>query len=392
MRIALFTETFLPNIDGVVNTLCHLLDYLPQHGHESLLFAPMGETTQYAQTPIVRFSGYKLPLYPDIQLVPPLVNIRDRLAHFRPDLVHVVNPISLGLAGLWHARRLRMPLVASYHTDVPGFAERWGLAALQTPIWAFSRWVHNQADLNLCPSQATLRELKAQGFENVQVWTRGVDTTQFHPRHRSAAWRRRLTEGHPEAPLLLFVSRLSPEKRADWLLPVLAALPGVRLAIVGDGPARPRLEQLFAGTPTVFTGYLRGRELAQAYAAGDVFVFPAANETLGNVVLEAMASGLPVVAARAGGPLDVVVAGETGLLFDPKSEADLVTAVSHLIHHPELARQLGRNGCRRAAARGWDAAFDGLLASYQAVIARAQAPKPLLTKPQQKANKLFTRG
>jgi glycosyltransferase involved in cell wall biosynthesis len=302
MRIALFTETFLPKIDGIVRTLCRLLEHLSHRGHTALLFAPEGGPACYAGTSIVGLPGYTFPLYPELKLVPPTTDVKRHLEVFQPEVVHIVNPVSLGLAGLRQARRLGVPVIASYHTDLPGFTQLWGLGALRGPSWTFLRWIHNQADLNLCLSYATRSDLEAHGFQRVKVWSRGVDTGQFHPGHRSAEWRGRLSGGHPDAPLLLFVSRLSPEKRVEWLHPVLNALPGARLAIVGDGPLRPALERTFADTPTVFTGYLHGRDLASAYAAADIFVFPAANETFGNVVLEAMASGLPVVAARAGGP------------------------------------------------------------------------------------------
>ncbi|MCA9973657.1 MAG: glycosyltransferase family 1 protein [Anaerolineales bacterium] len=376
MRIALFTETFLPKVDGIVNTLCYLLDYLAAAGHDSILFAPGGDRERVAATPVIGYAGVRFPLYPELRLVPPTVPIRAPLAAFRPDVVHVLNPLSLGVAGMWQARRLGAPVVASYHTDIAGFAARWGYDALSSPIWHVLRAIHNQADLTLCPSRATLAELQARGFARLQVWSRGVDTARFHPRRRSAAWRQRLSGGDVAAPLLLFVSRLSPEKRADWLLPVLQALPQARLAIVGDGPARPALEKLFAGTRTVFTGYLHGESLARAYAAADVFVFPAANETLGNVVLEAMASGLPVVAARSGGPLDVMVDGHNGWTFAPDDGEGLVTAVRRLLADPAAARALGQNARQQMEARSWARVFDTLLADYEALVQAHGAKRP----------------
>src|SRR5262249_28366171 len=151
---------------------------------------------------------------------------------------------------------------------------------------AYLRWMHNQAHLNLCPSEHTYRHLTQAGYLRLKVWSRGVDTQLFHPGQRNDAWRHRLTDGHPNATTLLFVGRLAHEKRIDWLRPVLDALPGLRLAIVGDGPARPYLQSVFADTPTVFLGALHGTELAQAYASADAFAFPSRSETFGNVVLE----------------------------------------------------------------------------------------------------------
>jgi glycosyltransferase involved in cell wall biosynthesis len=202
-----------------------------------------------------------------------------------------------------------------------------------------------------------------------------VDTDHFHPRRRTSLWRSRLSGGHPEAPLLLFVSRLSQEKRAQWLLPVLEALPKARLAIVGDGPDRPRLERLFRGTPTVFTGFLRGDALAHAYAAGDLFVFPAANETLGNVVLEAMASGLPVVAVDSGGPRELIEHGRNGLLCPPERVEPFVEAVKELVNRPVLTRTLGAAARRYATGRSWQTVFDGLLDDYRRLARNARVPE-----------------
>ncbi len=368
MRIAFFTETFLPKVDGIVTTLCHLLDHLAQRGHQSLLFAPAGGPRRYANTPIIGLTGYSFPLYPELKLVPPFVDVLKFLTTFNPDLIHVVNPFSLGLSGLRHARQLGIPVVASYHTDIPGFVRCWGFEMLVEPFRTYLRWLHNQADLTLSPSRATQVELEAHDFQRIKVWARGVDTLQFHPGHRTEVWRRRLTAGQPDAPLLLFVGRLSPEKRVDWLRPVLEAHPSTRLAIVGDGPARSDLERCFEGTATVFTGYLAGRDLSGAYAAADIFVFPAANETFGNVVLEAMASRLPVVVAGAGGPLDFVVHGETGFLFDPNSQRSLIEAIGALLDDPFLARRLARNARIEAEARSWSHEMDLLLENYAALI------------------------
>lgn len=381
MRTAFFTETFLPKIDGIVNTLCYLLDYLATRGHASLLFAPDGGPDQYAKTPVIGLPAIPFLLYPELKLVPPYVNVSDRLAAFRPDLIHIINPFSLGLVGFYHARDLDIPVIASYHTDIPGFAVRWGFGGVvRDLLWAYLRWLHNQADLNLCPSRATQLELDAHGFERLKIWGRGVDTQRFNPRHRSQIWRLRLSRGQAEAPLLLYVGRLSPEKRVDWLRPVLTALPQVNLAIVGDGPARRDLEALFADTQTHFTGYLYGHDLACAYAAADIFVFPAANETLGNVVLEAMASGVPVVAPRSGGVLEHVIDSRTGLLFEPEEPQALIEAVSKLIADQWLAQRLGLTSRKQAEGKGWGQILDNLLIEYAALIDQRTSSRVFIGK------------
>ena len=197
-----------------------------------------------------------------------------------------------------------------------------------------------------------------------------MDTVRFNPRHRSETWRLRLSGGCPESPLLLYVGRLATEKRVEWLRPVLDALPEARLAVVGDGPQRPTLEELFADTPTVFTGYLRGRDLAHAYASADLFVFPSANETFGNVILEAMASGLPVVAPRSGGLVEHVINGENGFLFEPDDLADLINLVRWLVLDPTYIWRLGVTARAYAKSQTWEAVLDGLLDEYAALLRR----------------------
>lgn len=370
MRVALFSEVFLPKVDGIVRTLTKALDHLAARGHEGLLFAPAGGPERYGSTRVIGLEGNSFPLYPDLTLVSPAVDVMPELEAFDPDVVHVVGPVSLGLAGIRQARALRRPIVASYHTDLPGFATRWGFGLLRTPLRALLTWVHNQADLTLCPSSATRDDLESAGVQNVEIWSRGVDSSIFAPARRSRAWRERLSGGRPNAPLLLFVGRLSPEKRVEWLRPLIDAIPSANLAVVGDGPSRPALERLLAPTPTVFTGWLSGADLAAAYASADIFVFPGANETFGNVALEAMASGLPVVAPRAGGLTDSVLDGETGLLFEPEDCGAFVMAARWLAQDARFRRRLGSQARARAQRRTWSATLDTLLGWYDELARR----------------------
>jgi len=367
VRIAIFAETFLPKWDGVTNTLCYLLDHLAARGHESLMFAPQGAPLSYAQTPIIGLPSFRFPLYPALRLAKPTANVERELATFRPDVVHLANPASLGLVGLRAAQRLGTPAAASYQTDIPGYADKYGLPFLRGPIWAYFRWLHNQADLNLCPSRYTQSELAAHGFQRVRLWGRGVDANRVNPARRDPVWRARLSGGHPDAPLLLYVGRLAAEKRVDWLRPALDAIPQARLALVGDGPMRRELERLFPER-TVFAGYLRGDDLARAYAAADLFVFPSANETFGNVILEAMASGLPVIAPSAGGPVDHVHNGKNGYLFRADCREELAPLAAWLIAHPAYLRELALGARRYAESQRWEVILDGLLEEYAAVI------------------------
>jgi phosphatidylinositol alpha 1,6-mannosyltransferase len=368
MRIAIFAETFLPKWDGIANTLCYLLEHLARRGHSALMFAPEGAPTTYAGTRIIGLPSISFPFYRDLKFVPPIVNLADELKAFKPDVVHLVNLASLGLVGMHHAHDLDIPVVASYHTDMPGYARFYGMGLLEDPIWAYFRWLHNQADLNLCPSHYTKRELEEHDFERVAVWGRGVDTERYHPRHRTQAWRERLTQGEPERPLLVYTGRLATEKRIDWLRPVLDAVPDAALAVVGEGPLHEELEQLFAGTRTTFTGYLSGQELAAAYATGDLFVFPSASETLGNVVLEAMASGLPVIAAGAGGPVDHVRDEVNGYLSDPEDATDFTALVKRALSDRAQLARMSQAARAYAETQTWEMTLDGLLQQYAQVI------------------------
>jgi glycosyltransferase involved in cell wall biosynthesis len=364
VRIAYFSEVFLPKVDGVVNTLCHLFEYLGDQGYESILFAPNGGPDLYDCTPVLGHHGYAFPRYPELRLVPPTIDVTHTMKNFQPDLIHVVNPASLGWVGIRYGYKNDIPIVASYHTDLPGFAKQWGLGFLNPLVWRYFRLIHNQADLTLAPSEFTAQEIRAKGFLNVKVWSRGVDTQGFSPSKRSQAWRVRFTDGYPGTPILLYVGRLAKEKRVHLLHDVIKDIPEACLVIVGDGPERPELERLFADTNTIFTGYLTGEELAEAYASSDVFVFPGANETFGNVILEAMASGLPVVAPKSGGVVDFVIDRVTGYLFAPDDTVSLLLTTKLLVQYTTVARRMGAAGRIFAEARSWEIVMDELIEHY----------------------------
>jgi len=401
LRIALFSEVFLPKVDGIVNTLCRLLDHLHLRGHASLLIAPEGGPDSYASTPIIGVEASSFPLYPELRLVSPWIGfagwsrLNQILDDFKPDLVHVINPVALGLAGIGYVQRARrerqtpIPLAASYHTDIPGFAERWGLGFISPALWGLVRAVHNQADLNLAPSSITQRELIQRGLQHVKVWSRGVDAQLYSPARRSVEWRERLSNGHPEKPLLLSVGRLSAEKRIDWLEMALTAHPNTQLAIIGDGPQRAELQSRFAryADRVCFTGFLQGEDLAHSYASADIFVFTGANETFGNVVLEAMASGLPVVAPDSGGVLDVVKHNRNGLLYHAEKVEEMAAQVGRLLNQPELAARLSAAAHREANARSWSQSLDHLINEYSTLIRQSEQSN---FSGRKKRNELFS--
>ena len=289
-------------------------------------------------------------------------------ADVAPDVVHVVNPVILGLWGTMVARQRDLPLLASYHTDITQYAHHLRLPFLIPISRVFLRDVHNQAHVNLCTSQPMVDKAEGLGIRRVRLWPKAVDTDLFHPDRRDGAMRERLSDGHPDAPLMLYVGRLSNEKQLDQVRPVLTTVPGTRLAVVGDGPARQDLAQHFAGTPTKFMGYLRDQELWSAFASADIFVFPSAMETFGLVLIEAMASGLPVVTTRVGGVDDMVQPGVNGYVFNVGDVRGMIDGVRAILSHPAKRMVMGRNARLFAETQAWPAMMDELITCYDDLI------------------------
>lgn len=372
MRIALFTETFLPKVDGIVTRLTKTVQHLVKGGDDVIVFCPEGAPCSFMGARVVGVPAMPLPLYPELKLALPRPAVADALDSFAPDLVHVVNPAVLGLGGIWLARTKALPLVASYHTHLPKYLEHYGMGMLEPLLWELLKAAHNQAVLNLCTSTAMVEVLREKGIQHTALWQRGVDTDLFRPELRSKASRRRLLGDHRESDaLLLYTGRLSAEKQIERIRPVLDAMPEARLALVGDGPHRQQLERHFAGASTTFVGYLAGEELASAYASADAFLFPSSTETLGLVLLEAMAAGCPVVGANRGGIPDIVSDGSNGCLYEPDEPSGLIEATQRL-----LGNQNQRHGLRIAARQeaerwGWAAATDQLREYYLAVLSRS---------------------
>lgn len=368
LRIAFVTETFLPRIDGTVTRLCQTVKQLRRLGHAVHIIAPQGGLSDFEGASVYGVAGVPFPLYPELKLSPPQPSIGRSLATFQPDLIHAVHPILLGISAFYYSAKMRVPFVISYHAQLPQWLHYYHLGGLEPLLWWGTRSAYNRADLILCTSQPMRTLLLEKGLRRVKLWQRGADTEAFDPQHASPEMRDRLTEGHPQDKLLLYVGRLSAEKNIEQCRAVLQAIPGARLAIVGDGPQRGALEQHFAGTPTYFSGYMRGQELAAAFASADVFLMPSRTETLGLVLLEAMAAGCPVVAAAAGGIPDIVQDGVTGHLYEPENVEEAISAVRRLLQdagHRETIRARARQD---AENWGWLAATQQLEGFYREVL------------------------
>lgn len=370
MRIALVTETFVPSTDGVVTRLTFAVKYLVGQGHDVLVIAPgvEGLPDIYAGARVVGMPVTVFSIYPSRAWSFPTSKIKPVLEQFGPDIVHVANPVLLGASAVYYASKLNIPLICSFHTNLPKYLEMYHLGALKPMLWFYLQSLHNKAALNLVTSQAMREELEAQDIRGVTVLPRGVDTERRHPQFEDAAMRLRLCGGQRNKKLLIFVGRLAPEKEIHKLRKLLDARDDVCLAIVGDGPEREALEALFEGTYAVFTGFLHGEELSRAYASADAFVFPSVSETLGLVILEAMASGTPVLAAASAPTLEQIRHKVNGLIFRDEDPESMEEAVD-LLYDEELMEAMRDRARGEAEQFSWDRASARILDAYERTLA-----------------------
>lgn len=366
MRVAIVAESFLPNVNGVTNSVLRVIEHLRRTGHEVLVIAP---DTPRGQPPAERvYDGvrvHRVPsrMFPKVTSLPlgvPRPRMVNVLRGFDPDVVHLASPALLGWGGMHAAHYLGVPTVAVFQTDIAGFTESYGVGVLSRAAWAWTRRLHCKADRTLAPSTSAMENLEAQRIPRVFKWGRGVDITGFAPSARDekvrASWS---ADGRP---IVGFVGRLAPEKHVERLA-ALAGRDDLQLVVVGDGVDRAKLQTVL---PTaVFTGELHGTELAAAYASMDVFVHPGEHETFCQAVQEAMASGLPVIAPDAGGPKDLVAPYRTGLLLPvDEFESALPASVEHLIDERPRYSVAAR---RSVLSRTWPAICDELIGHYEAV-------------------------
>ncbi|MFG2785287.1 glycosyltransferase family 4 protein [Streptomyces prunicolor] len=367
MRVVIVTESFPPDVNGVAHCALQTARHLVDRGHHPLVVAPATSAgpgpDAESPCPVIRVPSLPLPGYPQVRVALPSRRVAAAITEHRADIVHLASPFILGVRGMAAAARLGIPAVAVYQTDLAGYARTY-VGAGEATAWRRIRSVHAAADRTLAPSSAALGDLEAHGVPRVRLWPRGVDTERFRPEYRDEALRRELA---PNGELIVgYVGRLAPEKQIE-LLAGACGIEGVRVVVVGDGPSRPHLDEALPGA--VFLGRRTGDELARIFASLDIFVHTGPFETFCQTVQEAMASGVPVVAPAAGGPLDLVAHGRTGFLFPPRDEAAVTDAVRTLAADPALRAEYG--GAARAMVEGrtWAAVGDQLIAHYGDVLA-----------------------
>ncbi|GAB4833959.1 Sulfoquinovosyl transferase sqd2 [Ancistrocladus abbreviatus] len=364
-RIALFVEPSpFAYVSGYKNRFQNFIKYLREMGDEVMVVTTHeGVPQEFYGAKLIGSRSFPCPWYQKVPLSLALSpRIISEVAAFKPDIIHASSPGVMVFGALAIAKMLCVPIVMSYHTHVPVYIPRYTFSWLVKPMWMIIKFLHRAADLTLVPSAAIGRDLEAAqvaAANRIRLWNKGVDSESFHPRFRSQDMRFRLSNGEPEKPLIVHVGRLGVEKSLDFLKRVMDRLPEARIAFIGDGPYREELEKMFSDMPAVFTGMLSGEELSQAYASGDVFVMPSESETLGLVVLEAMSSGVPVVAARAGGIIDIIPEdkeGKTSFCYTPGDLEDCLSKLKPLLNDRELRETVGKAARDEMEKYDWRAA------------------------------------
>jgi glycosyltransferase involved in cell wall biosynthesis len=383
MRLTLITETYAPQVNGVSRTLGQLVRHLLAAGDSVQVVHPdYGQAHDEAEH--VKVRSIALPWYKDVRVpLPPFGSALRKIDEFRPDIVHIATEATLGLRALLHARHQRLPVVSSFHTNWDHYSDHYRVGFARGSIWRYLRWFHSRTIETYVPSRPTIADLETRGFRDLVLWPRGVDGRLFRPDRPGRDTVREALGLTPDNVVIGHVSRLAPEKNVGYLAEALAivgsARPNARFLFVGDGPERASLERLM-GPNARFAGYRTGPDLADHYAAADIFAFASLTETFGNVVLEAMASGLPVVAVRAGGVGDIVRNGGTGLLVEPvEPPARFAEFLIRLVDDAACRRDLASAARSYALTQTWDAINGALRDRYLAIIERRQASSPLLT-------------
>ncbi|MFQ3557783.1 glycosyltransferase family 1 protein [Streptomyces gramineus] len=368
MRVVIVTESFPPDVNGVAHCALQTARHLVDRGHAPLVVAPAPApgsrlAAAAAPCPVVHVPSLPLPGYPQVRVALPSRRLAAALIEHRADVVHLASPFILGVRGMAAAARLGVPAVAVYQTDLAGYARTY-VGAGEAAAWRRIRSVHGAADRTLAPSTASIGDLEAHGVPRVQLWQRGVDTVRFRPEFRDEALRREIA---PNGEVIVgYVGRLAPEKQIE-LLAGVCGLDGVKVVIVGDGPSRPHLTEALPGA--VFLGRRTGHDLARIFASFDVFAHTGPFETFCQTVQEAMASGVPVVAPAAGGPIDLVDHGRTGFLVPPRDAGAVREAVASLVADPATRAGFGAAARVTVEGRTWAAVGDQLIQHYEDVLA-----------------------
>ena len=398
MKVAILTETFLPQINGIVRTIEKIVHYLEDHGHE-VMVVTLGEgVTEYSNSKVIRIPGVKLAFYKELHLVAPkepwlkslfekledfgpvqlpfatlqaLIpsphpEVEKALKDFNPDIIHLATPATLGAIGYYYVEKMGIPCLSTFHTDLAAYTQQYNIPYFKAVINSVNKFIYNRTNRVLAPSPSSKKQLEAIGIENVGVFGRGVDTELYNPNKANKS----ILKDYgldPDKLTILYVGRVAEEKSLPILAEAFKKLDNAQLLIVGDGPARPLLESELEGTLHAFTGVKKGEELAELYASADVFAFPSKTETFGQVVLEAMASGLPVLGFESPGVSDLIIHEKTGYLADSECFDSFSEYLSKLVSNNKLREDFAKAGREEALKRTWQQVLNGLFDEYSQV-------------------------
>ena len=374
MRVAIATESFLPQINGVTNSVMRVAEHLRDNGHQAIIIAPSDSSVPatYAGFPVTTIPSISFPGYEDVRMGITPSFVMDRiLTDFAPDVLHAAAPFLIGSTALLTAAHFSIPSVAIYQTDVPSYAGRYRLGLMETAAWNRVRDIHALANLTLAPSTYARDQLLEHGVARVKIWGRGVDTEVFSPDHRDDALHELWA---PNGEVIIgYIGRLAPEKQVDDLQ-VLADIPGTRLVVVGAGPTRKALKK---SLPTaVFTGKLTGAELSRALATMDVFVHPGELETFCQAIQEALASGVPSIAPAKGGPVDLIDSGHWGYLYPPGDLDAMRADVEQLVADAKLRRRFSLAARDFTSTRTWPVICSQLMDYYREAMSMTAGAVP----------------
>lgn len=397
MKIAIFTETFLPQVNGVVRTLEKIVKHLEKKGHEVKLFAIGDGEEFYSNTEVVRLEGVPFSFYKELYIVKPEDKFLGKLTEndisqtpiaalqalipskhskveavlekFKPDLIHLATPVTLGAIGVYYVEKLKLPCLSTFHTDLAAYAPMYQVPYMEEFVNAATKMIYSRTDRILAPSRSSQKQLRKLGLKNIGVFGRGVDHELFHSSKANKAVLANYGLS-PEKTTLAYVGRLAEEKSIPELIHSFKALKkqgkDIQVLIIGEGPARPSLENLLSDSQDyAFTGLKKGEELAELFASADIFAFPSKTETFGQVVQEAMASGLPVVGYHSPGVRDLVRDSFTGFLAD---DQDGFTRAIEKLLDSELRAKMSKNARDFAETRSWETILDGLISEYEKLV------------------------